>query len=338
MKNFGRIFTLSALISAGGSYAVEGVKDRFGGPLSVSDVVPAALDPFHPLNPADLAMAGRTLLEFGVHPNGSSFMVGLPNFLISVSKEEISWNGAWGDLDYRAFKYELGYGISTADIGWGSDNGPILAIGTAFRYLDFQPKWTGILKRSVRSFGDVGVSAWMGRYRLDAVVMNLVSLGKKDQDVNLPGRMPREINAGLSYGPKGNWIVSGRVGIQDAARLGPNDTAQQQALLDLGFEKLFFRNVTFRVGTQRRYAAEKLSTTREIETTLSGGIWYRLASVGTGYQYPDVDKELPTLQTLRRMLRDVELGAVVVLGRNYGTNTSTNRDGTTLLMTLGKRF
>ena len=315
---------------AGPRPAVDpGAADRFGGPLHSADVFPSTLDPFHPLNPADLARSGEGILEFGLRPDGRSLILGLPNFLLAISNQDLHVRHADDfTTSYEAKKYELGYGISSSDLGWTREGGPSAALGFHIRYLDFQES-SGPGRRAEWAYPDLGGSVWFGRFRADAAVLNIMALAEPDADT-LPGRQPREFNFGLGYGMAGDWIVTARLGVQDSSR--------RQSIIDVGFEKRFFQSITFRVGNQRRYSSEEGVAAREIRSSLAGGLWYRLNAVGRGYRYPDRDRDLISTGTLLRLIHNVQIGGTVVLTRVPGENGETGEDDTSLLVTVGKAF
>lgn len=306
-----------------------GAADRFGGPLHAADIFPSTLEPYHPLNPADLARNQESILEFGVRPDGRSLILGLPSFLLSISDQEMAVRGAKDPAQrWNVLKYELGYGISSADLGWSRPGRPSAALGFHLRYLDFRDA-AGMAPRAEWAYPDLGGSLWFGRLRADAAVLNLLALSEP-ADGDLPGRQPREFSFGLGYGLAGDWLMTGRFGVQDSTR--------RQNIIDLGFEKRFFRSVTFRVGNQRRYAAGDGVAAREIRSSLAGGIWYRLIGVGRGYRYPERDLDLLSTGTLLRILHDVQVGGAVVLTRVPEAEGRPGEDDTSLLLTVGKAF
>lgn len=311
--------------------ADAGAADRFGGPQHAADVFPSTLDPFHPLNPADLARNQESLLEFGIRPDGRSLVLGLPNFLLSLADQEMDIRRPDGfSAPWKVLKYELGYGLSSADLGWGSPGGPSAALGFHLRYLDFRDGG-GSAPRAEWAYPDLGASLWFGRFRADAAVLNLLALSEPGSAADsLPGRQPREYSFGLGYGLPGDWVVTGRFGVQDSTR--------RQNLIDLGFEKRFFRSITFRVGNQRRYAAGEGATAREIRSSLAGGVWYRLNGVGRGHRYPERDADLLGAGTWLRILHNVQVGGTVVLTRIPEEEGKAGEDDTSLLLTVGKAF
>jgi hypothetical protein len=127
-----------------------------------------------------------------------------------------------------------------------------------------------------------------------------------------------------------DWLVSARIGLQDAAG--------NQSIVDVGFEKIFFRTVTLRIGSQRRYALDEGSATTEIKSSLSGGVWYRVDFLGEGYRYPDRDGDLFSFPTFVRMLRNIEVGGLVSLTKTPDAPDHPSQSETSLLMTVGKSF
>jgi len=151
-----------------------------------------------------------------------------------------------------------------------------------------------------------------------------------EADKELPGHQPREFNVGLAYGLPNDWLAFGRIGIQD--------TSSNQTLVDVGFEKMFFESLTFRVGTQRRYASQKGESAEESRSSLSGGLEYRLGAFGKGYRYPEKDADLFSQQTLVRIFHNTQVGMNVTLTRVPGNANHTSNDNTSLIVTLGKAF
>jgi hypothetical protein len=311
--------------------------DRFGGPLNAGDVFPTTMEPLHPLNPADLSRSSESIIQFGIQPDGRSLILGLPNFLLAISDQDIDWARPSGTMDsFHAKKYEVGYGLSTEDLSLTPIGGPAAAIGFNLRYLDFQSDIPGGYNKAPdqaqRAYGDMGVSGWYRRFRADAAILNAVDFGGNGGNGadTLPGRLPREYSLGLAYGVPSDWLISARLGIQD--------TSKGESIVDVGGEKLFFGNVTFRIGSQRRYGFGQGDATKEVKSSLSGGLWYRLTSVGRGYRYPDRDGELFSGGTLLRILRNVEVGGVVVQTSTPGADGVESRSDTSLLLTVGKAF
>lgn len=309
--------------------AEAGSADRFGGPLNAADVFPSTLEPVHPLNPADLARNRESLVEFGLRPDGRSLNLGLPNLLISLTDQESQVRRPNGVTSrYKALEYELGYGISSADLGWTDPGGPSAALGFHIRYLDIRDE-SGLAPRAESAYPDLGGSLWFGRFRADAAVLNVLALKEPAADT-LPGRLPREYCIGLGYGMAGDWALTGRFGIQDSSR--------RQNIIDLGFEKRFFNSITFRVGNQRRYAAGEGAAAREIRSSLAGGISYRLIGVGRGSRYPERDADLLDSGTLLRLLHNVQVGGTVMLTRMPAGEGREGEEDTSLFLTVGKAF
>ncbi len=332
----GMVISLSSLSFP--TYALDksvSASDRFGGPLSSGDVFPTTMEPLHPLNPADLARTTETMLQFGIQPDGRSLILGLPNFQLAISKQTMDFsltdNGLENANTYTAKKYELGYGVSTTDLGFTSEGAPSLALGFNLRYLDFLPETSSSAKQVKKSFGDIGIAGSFRKLHADIAFLNLLKLSSEKKD-SLPVTVPKEFNFGLAYGNSSDWLVSMRLGIQDF-----QDTATGQSIVDIGFEKLFFQNITFRIGSQRRYAL-KDNATNEIKSSISGGLWYRLNKFGKGYHYPDKDSDLFSQATLGRMLQNIELGGLVILNKTPETKGAASKSNTTLLVTLGKAF
>ena len=323
-------FFLAACQALGTLAFGAGVGDRFGAPLTPGDVFPTTLEPYNPLNPADLASAVRSGVEMGLQKDGITLSLGMPNFMMSVSDQYMDWDLPAGTREsYHAKKYELGYGISSADLGWTQGNQPMIALGFRVRYFDLRPKYSGNSPQASWAYPDAGVSVWFKRFRLDGAVLNVSPLLQPDRD-SLPGKLPREFSVGGAYGPAGNWLVSARLGLQDSTR--------SIAVADVGFEKLFFDRVTFRVGSQRKYLTGSDIETRQVESTLSGGIWYRFTSIGKGTHYPDSDRDMFSLGTLQRLANNVQVGGLVSLVNDYGQDGKANPDRTALFLTLGKAF
>lgn len=333
MAGFSALFSnpVHALVTAGAGENTAAA-DRFGGPLNPGDVFPTTMEPLHPLNPAELARSTETMLQFGIQSDGRSLILGLPNFLLAISSQSLDWTRASGAIEvYEAKKYELGYGISTADLGFTAEDAPSAALGFNLRYLDYLPHSGLEGNRVEKAYGDIGISGSYKRFRADFALLNLAKLsgGNRTRD-SLPGQVPKEYNFGLAYGMPSNWLVSARLGIQD--------TSRGQSIVDVGFEKLFFQNVTFRIGSQRRYAFGDGNAAKEVKSSLSGGVWYRLNTLGTGYRYPERDADLFSVGTVVRMLRNIEMGGLVMLTKTPGETEGTSKSNTSLLMTVGKSF
>ena len=302
--------------------------DRFGGPINAGDVFPTTLEPLHPLNPAELARTTSTTVQFGIQEDGRSLTLGLPNFQLAISGQTLDWTDPSGASDaYDARKYELGYGISTTDLGLTAEGAASLALGFNLRYLDFLSKTRVDGQRTEKAYADVGVSGTFRRFRADFACLNLARLSGSSQ-VTL-GNDPREYNFGAAYGMPGDWLASAHIGFQD--------TVKGQSIVDVGFEKLFFNSVTFRIGSQRRYALGDGAAT-EVKSSLSGGLWYRVDFLGEGYRYPERDGDLFSIPTFIRMLRNIEVGGLVTLAKTPEAPGSPSQSNTSLLMTVGKSF
>lgn len=320
-----------AAFSAGAAAPLVSVAaaDRFGGPLNAGDVFPTTMEPLHPLNPAELARSTETAVQFGIQEDGRSLILGLPNFQLAISAQTLDWTDPAGVGDsYDAKKYEIGYGLSTADLGLTAEGAASLALGFNLRYLDFLSRTRPDAQKAERAYGDVGVSGAFRRFRADFACLNVARLSGNSR-VTQPGNDPREYNFGAAYGMPFDWIASARFGFQD--------TAKGQSIVDVGFEKLFFRSVTFRIGSQRRYALGNGAAT-EARSSLSGGIWYRVNFLGEGYRYPERDIDLFSLPTFVRMLRNIEVGGLVTLTKTPDATDNPSQSNTSLLMTVGKSF
>jgi hypothetical protein len=303
--------------------------DRFDGPLTPGDIFPTTLENLDPLNPADLAFSKRSSVEFGIQADGNNLTLGLPNFLIGLSNQEIKSDRTSAmQLNHTAKKYLLGYAISSKDLGLGSESGTTIALGFHIRYLDY--KMLQGNKEAQSAYPDMGISGLYKQFHLDAAILNMTALSGKKKD-SLPGMLPQEINFGLAYGPPNNWLVSARLGIQDSSR--------SKALVDLSLEKLFFQSVTFRVGSQRKYTFGSGEATKQAESILSGGVWYRITKTGMDYQYPEKDVDIFTLGTLKRLMNNVQFGLLIALANEPDqTDTKASNDKTSIFATLGKSF
>jgi hypothetical protein len=328
---FGTLISLAAIAAHAAPAPVSvSAADRFGGPINAGDVFPATMEPLHPLNPADLARTTETTVQFGIQGDGRSLILGLPNFQLAISGQTLDWTDPSGVGDsYDAKKYEIGYGLSTTDLGLTAEGAASLALGFNLRYLDFLSNTRIDAQKAEKAYGDVGVSGAFRRFRADFACLNLARLAG-NTDVTQPGNDPREYNFGIAYAMPSDWMASARLGFQD--------TAKGQSIVDVGFEKLFFRSVTFRIGSQRRYALGGGSSATEVKSSLSGGLWYRVNFLGEGYRYPERDGELFSLPTFVRMLRNIEVGGLVTLTKTPDAADNPSRSNTSLLMTVGKSF
>jgi len=325
------ILIFLAAIAASTASATESVSaaDRFGGPINAGDVFPTTMEPLHPLNPAELARTTETTVQFGIQEDGRSLILGLPNFQLAISAQTLDWTDPSGASDsYDAKKYEIGYGLSTTDLGLTAEGAASLALGFNLRYLDFLSNTRVDGQKVEKAYGDIGVSGTFRRFRADFACLNLARLAGNTQ-VTQPGNDPREYNFGVAYGMPSDWMASARLGFQD--------TAKGQSIVDVGLEKLFFRSVTFRIGSQRRYALGDGAAT-EIKSSLSGGLWYRVNFLGEGYHYPDRDGDLFSVPTFVRMLRNIEVGGLVTLTKTPDAADNPSQSNTSLLMTVGKSF
>ncbi len=335
---FGVAALAASLLFAAPVGTLASTVDRNGGPLNPADVFPTTMEPLHPLNPAELSRTTESSLQFGFQGDGRSLVLGLPNFLIAITGQTIDWTPPSGKAaTYEAKKYEVGYGVSTTDLNWGASGAPSLAVGFQLRYLEFAPVLQDSGERIASAFGDVGLSAHYRRFRIDIACLNLAGThgnSQATQPVNQPGRAPREYNFGIAYGMPSDWLLSARLGIQE--------TTQRDALVDMGFEKLFFKNLTFRIGSQRRYAYGDNTAAREINSSMSGGIWYRVNALGENYRYPDKDGDLFSFPTVLRMLRDIEIGGLVQLTKSIDAAASVDAannpssSNTSIMATIGK--
>ncbi|MBW8886843.1 MAG: hypothetical protein JF616_03705 [Fibrobacteres bacterium] len=326
-----RILIFLAAIAVSAASATESVSasDRFGGPINAGDVFPTTMEPLHPLNPADLARTTETTVQFGIQEDGRSLILGLPNFQLAISGQTLDWTDPSGVSDsYDAKKYEIGYGLSTVDLGLTAEGAASAALGFNLRYLDYLSRTRADAQKTEKAYADVGLSGAFRRFRADFACLNLARLAGNANGTQ-PGNDPREYNFGLAYGLPSDWMATARLGFQD--------TAKGQSIVDVGFEKLFFRSVTFRIGSQRRYALGDGAAT-EVKSSLSGGIWYRVNFLGEGYRYPEKDGDLFSLPTFVRMLRDIEVGGLVTLTKTPEATDNPSQSNTSLLMTVGKSF
>lgn len=332
---FLRVF--STLAAAAACAAAAPLKNRFGGPFKAADLFPSRVQEAHPLNPALLAEVERPELEFGLHQDeGRSLSLALPNAVLSIASENREDPGAGGDQGpatvFGKVEYELGYGLSLRDLGLSGREADAAAWNASWgfqvRYLALEGYESGseIGGDREEATGDFGMAASRGPWRADLVVLNALPLLEEGEADFL--HLNREANLGLTFRQPGNWQVTGRLGLRD--------DEERLRIVDLGAEKIFFDDLTFRVGSRRFYSGEQ---SREISNMLMGGLWVRLNRIGKGYRYPATDRELFHPRTALRLLHGVQAGLAIALETTRAPGENGSDDHRTgLLFNLGKSF